>query len=66
MLSVIQCREFARSSKVDWAIGATWLSHLLLEVLDLETGREGLLQLLSFLLVRDDQGVQKAGAAHLW
>ena len=37
----------------------------LLEILDLEAGRERLLQLLGLLLVCDHQGVQKPGATDL-
>merc|ERR1719186_2216232 len=35
------------------------------EVLDLETGRERLLQLLSLFLISDNQGVQEARASYL-
>lgn len=36
-----------------------------LELLDLEAGRQGLLQLLRFLLVGDLERVQESGATHL-
>jgi hypothetical protein len=52
-----------------YQISTRWVGDgrrgLLLQLLDLEAGRKGLLQLLSLLLVLDDEGVEEPRATDL-
>jgi hypothetical protein len=64
--------SYARTQGVKQGVGGCSLlhddpihPHPLLELLNLEAGRQRLLQLLGLLLVRDDEGVEEAGATNL-